>query len=159
MFAIEDVTPIHISRLKLAWDNVVESHGNVFLNLSDTPLPSTYPKPPAGFTILQGQAARDYWEKSKAAWIANHDGVGDAALTALPPLPGTSPVAPAPTPTPTPAPTADADAGSGRPAESTINGTSGCGHADRHVRERRDLRFVWRRQAVRQGRQRHADRW
>jgi hypothetical protein len=59
VFAIEDVTPIHISRLKLAGENVVESHGNVFLNLSDTPLPSTYPKPPAGFTILQGQQDRD----------------------------------------------------------------------------------------------------
>ena len=102
VFAIEDVTPMHLSRLKLAWDNVVESRGNVFLNLSDTPLPSTYPKPPAGFTILQGQAARDYWDKAKAAWIANHDGVGDVALTPLPPLPGSTTTSPTPPPPPPP---------------------------------------------------------
>ena len=100
VFAIDDVTPIHIARLKLAWDNVVESHGNVFLNLSDTPLPSSYPKPPAGFTILQGQAARDYWANSKAAWLANHDGVGDLALTPLPSLTG-APVAVITAPAPT----------------------------------------------------------
>ena len=88
VFAIEDVTPIHLSRLKLAWDNVVESHGNVFLNLSDQPLPSDYPLPKSGFTILQGQVARDYWEKSKAAWLDNHDGTPLSDVTALPPLPG-----------------------------------------------------------------------
>lgn len=104
VFAIEDPNHESQSRLELAWDNVVESRGNVFLNLSDTPLPSDYPKPPAGFTILQGQQARDYWEACKAAWLANHDGVGDAELTALPPLPGTTPP---PTTTPTPTPTPD----------------------------------------------------
>ena len=108
IIAIEDVNHIGYSRLQTAWANVVESSGNVFLNLSDTPLPSDYPKPPAGFTILQGQVARDYWEKAKAAWVANHDRVGDVELTPLPPLPGTTATAPtpvAPTPTPTPTPT------------------------------------------------------
>ena len=90
VFAIEDVTPTMVARLKLAWEQVVESHGNVFLNLTDLPLPSTYPKPPAGFTILEGQVARDYWEKAEAAWIDNHDGVNDLDLTPLPPLPGVS---------------------------------------------------------------------
>lgn len=90
VFAIEDVTPAQTARLQLAWDNVVESHGNVFLNLSDTPLPSTYPKPPAGFTILQGQEARDYWQACKAAWLDNHDGTPVADVTPLPPLPGTT---------------------------------------------------------------------
>lgn len=89
IFAIDDVTPIHVARLKLAWDNVVESRGNMFLNLSDTPLPSSYPRPPSGFTILQGQQARDYWARAKEAWLANHDGVNDLALTPLPALAGT----------------------------------------------------------------------
>ncbi|HYC95022.1 MAG TPA: calcium-binding protein [Sphingomicrobium sp.] len=96
VIAIEDPTHNGFARLKLAWDNVVESYGNVFLNLSDTPLPTNYPLPPAGFTILQGQAARDYWAKVEAAWLANHDGVGDVALT---PLPAISVPAPAPAPT------------------------------------------------------------
>lgn len=126
VFAIEDVTPIHISRLQLAWDNVVESHGNVFLNLSDTPLPSSFPKPPAGFTILQGQQARDYWEACKAAWLANHDGVGDAALTALPPLPGAAPApAPVPTPTPTPTPSPTVNVINGTNSSEALTGTAG----------------------------------
>jgi hypothetical protein len=91
VIAITD--PYHggLSRLKLAWENVIESRGNVFLNLSDTPLPSWYPMPPAGFTVLQGQAARDYWEKAKAAWLDNHDGTPFADLTPLPALPGAEP--------------------------------------------------------------------
>ena len=104
VFAIEDVSHNGLKRLALAWENVVESHGNVFLNLSDTPLPSSYPKPPAGFTILQGQEARDYWEAVEAAWLNNHDGSGDVDVTPLPPLPGQD-VDPAPEPEPEPAPT------------------------------------------------------
>lgn len=118
VFAIEDPNHESQSRLDLAWDNVVESRGNVFLNLSDTPLPSDYPLPPTGFTILQGQQARDYWAACVAAWQANHDGVGDSALTALPPLPGAAPApapAPSPAPQPEPAPV---------PPSGTINGTS-----------------------------------
>ncbi|MEO6360329.1 MAG: calcium-binding protein [Sphingomicrobium sp.] len=121
VFAIEDVTPIHIARLQLAWDNVVESHGNVFLNLSDTPLPSTYPKPPAGFTILQGQQARDYWEACKAAWIDNHDGTPVSDVTALPPLPGAAP-APAPTPIP---PSGTTNIINGTNSADTLTGTAG----------------------------------
>ena len=118
VFAIEDVSHNGLARLKLAWENVVESHGNVFLNLSDTPLPSDYPKPPAGFTILQGQAARDYWAKVEAAWLDNHDGTPIADVTPLPALPGqvVEPAStPAPAPTPEPSPP---------PAPGTILGTS-----------------------------------
>jgi Ca2+-binding RTX toxin-like protein len=122
VFAIEDPTHLGFSRLALAWQNVVESHGNVFLNLSDTPLPSNYPMPPAGFTILQGQAARDYWDKVKAAWLDNHDGTPYADLTPLPPLPGVQ-VAPAPTPTTgTTTPTSPT---SPTTTFNTITGTSG----------------------------------
>lgn len=74
VFAIEDVEHRSYRSMADAWSNTVESKGNVFLNLSDTPLPSDYPKPPAGWTILQGQAARDYWNKAKADWIARHEG-------------------------------------------------------------------------------------
>lgn len=122
VIAIEDPTHNGFARLKLAWANVVESHGNVFLNLSDTPLPSNYPMPPAGFTILQGQAARDYWDKVEAAWLANHDGVGDVALTPLPPISGGSPVPP---PIPGPAPLPTNNYVNGTSGNDTLNGTAG----------------------------------
>jgi Ca2+-binding RTX toxin-like protein len=72
--AITDVHHNGQGRLQLAWDKTVESHGNYYLNLSNTPLPSDYPVPPAGWTILQGQAARDFWAAAKAHWHATHDG-------------------------------------------------------------------------------------
>jgi Ca2+-binding RTX toxin-like protein len=125
VFAIDDVTHNGLARLKLAWENVVESRGNVFLNLSDTPLPSDYPKPPAGFTILQGQAARDYWEAVETAWLQNHDGVGDVAVTPLPPLPGQTPQ-PEPQPDPTPAPPPGTI--SGTSGADTLLGTAGADH-------------------------------
>lgn len=55
------------SRLGIAFARMtaVDCH---FLNLSNTPLPSNYPARPAGFTTLQGQAARDYWDARVAAW-------------------------------------------------------------------------------------------
>ncbi|MGK7867629.1 M10 family metallopeptidase C-terminal domain-containing protein [Falsiroseomonas sp. E2-1-a20] len=73
-------TPDHRgwTRLENAWENTVESRGNVFLNLSDTPLPSDYPKPTQGWTILEGQAARSYWEQARSEWISEH---GDGSVT------------------------------------------------------------------------------
>lgn len=72
--AITDVHHNGQARLQHAWDKTVESHDNYYLNLSDTPLPADYPMPPAGWTVLQGQAARDYWANAKAVWHAAHDG-------------------------------------------------------------------------------------
>jgi Ca2+-binding RTX toxin-like protein len=101
VFAIEDVGHRSYRSMFDAWSNTIESRGNVFLNLSDDPLPSDYPKPPAGWTILQGQAARDYWEAAKTAWIKNHGEGG----TSEPLPPPTEEQAPAPTPEPSPEPT------------------------------------------------------
>jgi Ca2+-binding RTX toxin-like protein len=116
----------------------VESHGNVFLNLSNTPLPSTYPKPPAGFTILQGQEARDYWAASKAAWLDNHDGTPYADVTPLPPIPGggttSSITAPttstSTTSTSTSTTTTDPHTITGTSSANTLVGTSGADHID-----------------------------
>ncbi len=74
VFAIEDVNHRGQGRLEVAWDSVVDASNNYFLNLSDDPLPADYPKPPAGFTILQGAAARAFWAASRAEWISSHDG-------------------------------------------------------------------------------------
>jgi hypothetical protein len=81
VIAIDNVNHIGQQRLQKAWDKTIESSGNVFLNLSDSPLPSSYPMPPAGWTVLQGQAARDYWDTARADWIANHDGTTESTGT------------------------------------------------------------------------------
>ncbi len=81
VIAIDDVDHVGQSRLQLAWDKLIESSGNVFLNLSDKPLPSDYPMPPAGWTVLQGQAARDYWEDTRNEWTSTR---GDGAETFRP---------------------------------------------------------------------------
>ena len=106
IIAVQD--PVHNgwSRLKEAWANLTESSGNYYLNLSDTPFPSSYPLPPKGFTILQGQAARDFLQTEKSKWLAEHSG------------------AQTPTPTPTPQPEPDPSPASAS-APNAINGTSG----------------------------------
>jgi Ca2+-binding RTX toxin-like protein len=75
VIAIEDPTHNSYRSLLDAWSNTVESRGNYYLNLSNTPLPANYPLPPAGWTVLQGQAARDYWNAARAEWIDRHSGV------------------------------------------------------------------------------------
>ena len=79
VFAIETVAHAGYHYQRIAWDSVVESSGNVFLNLSDTLLPDDYPLPPEGFTVLQGQDARDFWALARAAWVDTYgDGAGEA---------------------------------------------------------------------------------
>ncbi len=87
VIAIEDVNHHSYRSMFDAWSNTIESHGNVFLNLSDKPLPSGYPMPPSGWTVLQGQAARDYWQHAKTAWISSH---ADGVAQPLPPDSGGS---------------------------------------------------------------------
>ncbi|MDB5658124.1 MAG: hypothetical protein JWS10_739 [Cypionkella sp.] len=72
VFALEDVNHHSYRSMKDAWAHTIESKNNYFLNLSDDPLPSDYPKPPSGWTILQGQAARDYWAQARDGWISRH---------------------------------------------------------------------------------------
>ena len=72
VFAIEDVDHRGYARLEAAWDNVTASSNNVFLNLSDTPLPDDYPMPPEGFTILQGEDARAFWEDARDEWMETY---------------------------------------------------------------------------------------
>jgi hypothetical protein len=83
VIAITDVNHGSYSSLQETWAVTVHSSNNYYLNLSDTPLPSNYPMPPAGWTVLQGQAARDYWAFSRDTWIANH--VGSEPLLPSPP--------------------------------------------------------------------------
>ncbi len=82
VIAIEDPTHHSFRSMLDAWAHTVESRGNYYLNLSDTPLPSDYPMPPAGWTILQGQAARDFWEQARTDWVDRHTG-GTATFTGV----------------------------------------------------------------------------
>lgn len=111
--AITDVDHNGLERVQRAWDKTVESHGNYYLNLSDTPLPADYPMPPAGWTVLQGQAARDYWANAKAAWHAAHDGTD--------PLPSSPTVPTDPLPS---SPTLPADPTHGTTGNDTFVGTA-----------------------------------
>ncbi len=72
VFAIEDVDHRSYRSMFNAWEHTIESRDNYYLNLSDDPLPDDYPMPPAGWTVLQGQEARDYWEQARDEWIARH---------------------------------------------------------------------------------------
>lgn len=69
IIAIEDVEHIGRARLALAWDKTLEASENYLLNLSDRPFPKTYPLPAQGWTVLQGQAARDHWATARARWL------------------------------------------------------------------------------------------
>ncbi len=72
VIAIENVNHSGQARLEKAWENMIDGRNNYFLNLSNTPLPKDYPTPPSGWTILQGQEAREYWEHTEANWEAGN---------------------------------------------------------------------------------------
>jgi hypothetical protein len=86
VFAIEDVEHHSYRSMHDAWENTIESRGNVFLNLSDKPLPDDYPMPPEGWTVLQGQVARDYWQQAKSEWIERHSGENEVDIEPQPPV-------------------------------------------------------------------------
>ena len=73
IFAIEDVhhhgqaTSPQRRGTRPSWSRVTFSR-----NLSDTPLPKDYPVPGAGWTILQGAAARTNWKSARSNWIDHH---------------------------------------------------------------------------------------
>ena len=70
VIAIENVRHAGRNRLKLAWEKTIDASGNYFLNLSDDPLPRRYPLPTKGFTILEGEEARAFWDAARSDWIA-----------------------------------------------------------------------------------------
>lgn len=72
VIAIEHPGHAGKARLREAFSKVKQATNCVYLNLSDTKLPSTYPKLPAGFTLLQGANARYYWNRVESAWLASN---------------------------------------------------------------------------------------
>jgi hypothetical protein len=118
--AIEDPTHHSFRSTADAWKYQIDGANNFYLNLSDTPLPSDYPMPPSGsWTVLQGQAARDYWNQAKTEWIADHE--GDGGTTAPTPVNEPPPVESVSTDTPT---VPDATTASGSDTTGTTTGSS-----------------------------------
>lgn len=60
-----------------SWSKVVRSRNNIFLWLSDQPIPATFPLPPkaSGFTVLSGDQARKLWARAKQNWIDCHPAI------------------------------------------------------------------------------------
>lgn len=55
-----------------SWSKLTGSSNNLFLWLSDAPIPDFVPLPPSSFRVLKGQAARDAWKQAKSNWINCH---------------------------------------------------------------------------------------
>lgn len=55
-----------------SWSKLTGSSNNLFLWLSDAPIPDFVPLPPSSFRLLRGQAARDAWARAKSNWINCH---------------------------------------------------------------------------------------
>jgi hypothetical protein len=66
-------------RWKEGWDLMSSGLGscsnNYLLWMSDAPFPTAMPAVPACFTILKGQAARDYWASARSTWISAHPNI------------------------------------------------------------------------------------
>ena len=54
------------------WASVQHSSNNALLWLSDAPIPAGFPRPPAGFAVMTGHAARETWRRARANWINCH---------------------------------------------------------------------------------------
>ncbi|MGI9318802.1 MAG: right-handed parallel beta-helix repeat-containing protein [bacterium] len=55
-----------------SWSKIENCSNNLFLWLSDQPIPARQPLPPACFKILTGEAARAEWDRAKQNWIDCH---------------------------------------------------------------------------------------
>lgn len=55
-----------------SWAKLADSSNNLFLWLSDAPIPDVMPLPPASFRVLKGQSARDAWVRARNNWINCH---------------------------------------------------------------------------------------
>lgn len=54
------------------WSKLANSSNNIFLWLSDHPIPATFPMPPGSFRVIKGRAARQFWVDARNNWINCH---------------------------------------------------------------------------------------
>ncbi len=55
-----------------SWSKIEDCANNLFLWLSDSPIPDSISSPPNCFTVLKGQEARNSWVQAKKNWIDCH---------------------------------------------------------------------------------------
>jgi hypothetical protein len=55
-----------------SWSKIVDCSNNVFLWLSDSPIPDAVPLPPSCFKVVKGEEARLAWAQAKKNWIDCH---------------------------------------------------------------------------------------
>jgi hypothetical protein len=55
-----------------SWSKLVDSSNNLFLWLSDEPMPAFLPAPPPSFRVLKGRPAREAWARARTNWINCH---------------------------------------------------------------------------------------
>ena len=55
-----------------SWSKIDECSNNLFLWLSDRPIPSAVSTPPSCFTVLTGEEARIEWARARKNWIDCH---------------------------------------------------------------------------------------
>ncbi|MBD9373695.1 hypothetical protein IB238_13790 [Rhizobium sp. ARZ01] len=72
VFALSSADMRGSRRLERTWQRMLESRDNKLLWLPDEPIPATLPLPPAGFDLLRGNDAREYWQNARRSWISAH---------------------------------------------------------------------------------------
>lgn len=75
VFALAAANMRGFHRLERTWRLAIECRDNMLLWLPDEPMPSAFPTPPSGFTVLTGIDARRYWDKAHLQWITAHPDV------------------------------------------------------------------------------------
>lgn len=62
-----------------SWSKIEDCSNNLFLWLSDAPMPDSVPTPPSCFTVMKGANARQAWAQAKQNWINCHPRVARGA--------------------------------------------------------------------------------
>ena len=83
VFALAAANMRGFHRLERTWRLAIECRDNMLLWLPDEPIPSAFPMPPSGFSVLKGIDARRYWDKAHSQWIAAHSDVARFSDEAL----------------------------------------------------------------------------
>ena len=55
-----------------SWSKIMDCSNNLFLWLSDSPIPDSVPLPPSCFRVMKGEEARLAWMQAKKNWVNCH---------------------------------------------------------------------------------------
>jgi hypothetical protein len=62
-----------------SWSKIMDCSNNLFLWLSDSPIPDAVPLPPSCFRVIKGEEARLAWAQAKKNWVDCHPRVARTA--------------------------------------------------------------------------------